>query len=103
MSTVTELALALVVCIAFLGAALASFACLIVDRRSRGESIVSPRSRCVGCKRSLAFYEIIPVVSWLLLRGRCRTCSTSIPPMFFLVELSAACIAGGVCAAILFH
>lgn len=94
---------ALVVCVAFFGAALASFACLVVDRRSRGESIVSPRSHCVGCKRTLAAYEIIPVLSWPLLGGHCRTCGAKISPLFFLVELSAACLAGGICAAILFH
>ncbi len=59
--------------LAFLGGAIAgSFVTVIAHRVPRGESIVGPRSRCPACGARIAAYDNVPVVSWLLLRGRAR-------------------------------
>ncbi|GGJ09491.1 type 4 prepilin-like proteins leader peptide-processing enzyme [Alicyclobacillus cellulosilyticus] len=68
-----------------------SFANVVGERLPRGESLFLPRSHCRGCGRTLAWYELIPVLSWLGLRGRCRTCHAGIPVRYPLLEL-----AGGV-------
>ena len=52
-----------------------------------GRSIVSPPSACLGCGQPVAWYDNIPVVSWLILRGRCRTCRIRIPLRYVLLEL----------------
>ncbi|MCA1830082.1 MAG: A24 family peptidase [Actinomycetota bacterium] len=64
-----------------------SFANVVVWRVPRKESIVSPGSRCPGCARALAWYENIPLVSWVALRGRCRTCKAAISIRYPIVEL----------------
>lgn len=69
------------------GLLLGSFANVVVWRVPRHESIVSPGSRCPSCGRALAWYENVPIVSWLALRGRCRTCRASISLRYPLVEL----------------
>jgi len=79
-----------------LGAALGSFLNVCVHRWPRDESIVSPRSRCPACGRAIGWYDNIPVVSWLLLRGRCRGCGAPISAQYPLVELAAAAIWAGV-------
>ena len=61
------------------GLALGSFLNVVAARMPPGRSIVSPASACMTCGTTLAWYDNIPLVSWLLLRGRCRTCRSSIP------------------------
>jgi len=75
---------------AALGAIVGSFANVCIHRLPRGESVVSPPSRCPACGARIAFYDNVPVVSWLLLRGRCRSCSARIPARYPLVEGATA-------------
>jgi leader peptidase (prepilin peptidase)/N-methyltransferase len=72
----------------FLGGAVAgSFLSVVAHRVPRGESIVGPRSRCASCGAQIAAYDNVPIVSWLLLRGRCRHCEERISIRYPLVEL----------------
>jgi leader peptidase (prepilin peptidase) / N-methyltransferase len=71
----------------FLGLAFGSFLNVCIYRLPLGLSVVTPRSACPHCKRPIAFYDNLPVVSWLLLRGRCRHCKAGISPRYLLVEL----------------
>ena len=72
------------------GAVIGSFLNVVVHRVPRGESLVSPGSRCPGCGAAVKPYDNVPVVSWLVLRGRCRNCGTRISPRYPLVELATA-------------
>jgi leader peptidase (prepilin peptidase)/N-methyltransferase len=69
------------------GLILGSFLNVVAHRLPRGESFVAPRSRCPGCETPIKPYDNIPVLSWLALRGRCRTCRTRISWRYPLVEL----------------
>jgi leader peptidase (prepilin peptidase)/N-methyltransferase len=60
---------------------------VVVDRLPRQESIVSPPSHCVACSAPVRAYDNIPVVSYVVLRGRCRACGARIPPRDALLEL----------------
>jgi leader peptidase (prepilin peptidase)/N-methyltransferase len=74
--------------VAFLfGAIVGSFLNVVVARVPVGESIVHPRSRCPVCRTPIAWYDNVPVLSWLLLRGRCRICRVAISFRYPLVEL----------------
>lgn len=70
-----------------LGLLVGSFLNVVIHRVPLGASVVSPRSACPGCGTGLAARDNIPVLSWLLLRGRCRTCGMSIHIRYPLVEL----------------
>jgi leader peptidase (prepilin peptidase)/N-methyltransferase len=70
-----------------LGLLIGSFLNVVIHRVPRGESVVHPRSRCPGCESEIAPRDNIPVVSWLLLRGRCRNCGEPISVRYPLVEL----------------
>jgi leader peptidase (prepilin peptidase)/N-methyltransferase len=70
-----------------LGLAFGSFLNVCLSRWPAGESIVHPRSHCRNCDHKLAWWENIPLLSWLLLRGRCRNCHTAISWRYPLVEL----------------
>jgi leader peptidase (prepilin peptidase)/N-methyltransferase len=59
------------------------------------ESVVRPRSRCPRCSAPIAWYDNIPVLSWLILRGKCRGCGEGISIQYPLVELTTALIWGG--------
>lgn len=72
------------------GGLIGSFLNVVIWRLPRGESIVSPGSRCLSCERPIAPYDNLPVVSWLLLRGRCRHCGARISVRYPLVELVTA-------------
>src|SRR3954447_23089840 len=65
-----------------------SFVGVVAHRVPRGRSIVGPRSECPSCATPIAAYDNVPVVSWLLLRGRCRSCHAWIPARYPLIELA---------------
>jgi leader peptidase (prepilin peptidase)/N-methyltransferase len=88
-----EIALAAVI-----GAIVGSFLNVVVWRLPRGESLVKPRSRCPACDKPIAPYDNVPVVSWLLLQGRCRNCGARISPRYPLIELITAAAFAGVVA-----
>lgn len=69
------------------GAVTGSFLSVVAHRVPRGESIVGPRSRCASCGAQIAAYDNIPILSWLLLRGRCRHCGERISARYPLIEL----------------
>ena len=73
---------------ALLGLAFGSFLNVCLSRWPAGESVVKPRSHCRNCARTLSWWENIPLLSWLALRGRCRTCKTRISWRYPLVELA---------------
>ena len=73
-----------------IGACLGSFINVLIFRLPRGESIVSPRSRCPGCGRPIRSHENIPIFSYLLLRGKCAGCGVRISPRYPFVELLTA-------------
>lgn len=69
------------------GLAFGSFLNVWIYRLPRGHSIVHPRSACPHCGKPIAFYDNIPVLSWLILRGRCRNCSAHVTVRYLIVEL----------------
>jgi len=71
-----------------LGTLVGSFLNVVVHRLPRGESVVHPRSRCPACGTQLAERDNVPVISWLVLRGRCRFCGVAISLRYPLVELA---------------
>lgn len=70
-----------------LGLLLGSFANVVIYRLPEGLSVVSPRSRCPGCKSAIAWFDNIPVFSWVTLGGKCRSCKTKIHWRYPLVEI----------------
>ena len=76
------------------GLALGSFLNVVAARVPLRRSVVHPGSACMACETPIAWYDNIPIVSWLLLRGRCRSCGTSIPWKYPLVELVTALLIG---------
>jgi leader peptidase (prepilin peptidase)/N-methyltransferase len=72
------------------GLMIGSFLNVCIARIPAGESVVSPRSRCPRCKTLIAWYDNIPVVSYLMLAGRCRKCSLGISAIYPAVELVTA-------------
>jgi leader peptidase (prepilin peptidase) / N-methyltransferase len=80
------------------GAVIGSFLNVLAHRVPRDESIVRPPSRCPECGAPVKPYDNIPVVSWLVLRGRCRNCGTRISARYPLVELATALVFAAVVA-----
>jgi leader peptidase (prepilin peptidase)/N-methyltransferase len=78
---------------AVFGAVIGSFVNVVAYRLPRRESLVSPGSRCPGCGNAIKPYDNVPVIGWLMLRGRCRACLTSISPRYPAVELLTAVLA----------
>lgn len=74
------------------GAAIGSFLNVCIYRWPAGESVIRPRSKCPGCGKTISWYDNIPVLSWILLRGRCRTCGERISVQYPLVEAAVAVI-----------
>ena len=75
-----------------LGAAIGSFLNVLASRYSEKTGFrraLRGRSRCDKCKRTLCWYELIPILSFVALRGQCRTCNKSIPGLYTLVEIIA--------------
>jgi leader peptidase (prepilin peptidase)/N-methyltransferase len=80
-----------------LGAIVGSFLNVVTYRLPRHESLITPASHCPGCGAPVKPYDNIPILSWLLLRGHCRSCSQPISPRYPLVEaLTAALCVGAV-------
>jgi len=75
------------------GALVGSFLNVCILRIPKGESIVSPPSHCPACKSSIPFYDNIPLISYLILRARCRYCGAKISFRYFVVELLMAALA----------
>jgi leader peptidase (prepilin peptidase)/N-methyltransferase len=75
--------------------ALGSFLNVVAARVPLKRSIVSPPSACMGCGTEIAWYDNIPLVSWLALRGRCRSCGTGISARYPAVELVSGLLVAG--------
>jgi leader peptidase (prepilin peptidase)/N-methyltransferase len=73
--------------VTLVGATVGSFLNVVIARVPVGESVVRPRSRCPRCKQAIAWYDNLPVLSWLVLRGRCRGCALPISLRYPVVEL----------------
>jgi leader peptidase (prepilin peptidase) / N-methyltransferase len=71
----------------FLGLAFGSFLNVCIYRLPLGLSVVTPRSACPKCRQGIALYDNLPVLSWLILRGRCRHCKAGISPRYLIIEL----------------
>jgi leader peptidase (prepilin peptidase) / N-methyltransferase len=82
----------LIIYAAVFGAVLGSFLNVAIHRLPLGQSVVRPRSRCPGCEAPIAWYDNVPVLSWVLLRGRCRRCAQRISVQYPLVEIATAVI-----------
>jgi leader peptidase (prepilin peptidase)/N-methyltransferase len=78
-----------------LGACVGSFVNVVAWRWPRRQGIVSPPSRCSTCGRGLRWWENVPLISWIALRGRCRTCGVRLGPGHLLVELGSASLFAG--------
>jgi leader peptidase (prepilin peptidase)/N-methyltransferase len=81
------------------GLLIGSFLNVVAYRLPRGESLVAPASRCPGCETPIKPWDNVPLLSWIFLRGRCRTCSARISPRYPLVELLTAALFGAVVVA----
>ncbi len=83
-----------IVCAGLFGAILGSFlnVCIVRWGAEPKQSVMHPRSRCPRCGSGIAWYDNVPVISWLLLRGRCRGCQLPISVQYPLVELGTALI-----------
>jgi leader peptidase (prepilin peptidase)/N-methyltransferase len=77
---------------AVFGLFVGSYLGVVVDRLPAGESTASGRSHCDACGRTLRWFELVPVVSWLALRGRCRTCGAAVSAQSTLIELATAAL-----------
>lgn len=75
---------------AVLGLCVGSFLNVCIYRLPRGQSLVSPASRCPACGRSLRWFDNVPVVSWLVLRGRCGQCQAPISAQYPIIEVLTA-------------
>lgn len=75
-----------------LGLILGSFLNVCIYRLPRNLSVVRPRSSCPACKRTIAWFDNVPLLSYLLLRGRCRACGAGIPVRYPLIEAATGLI-----------
>ena len=76
-----------IVLLSVLGLAVGSFLNACIVRLPLGQSVVTPASHCRSCGRSLRWFDKVPVLGWVVLRGRCRACGTPISPVYPIVEL----------------
>src|SRR5205807_8792463 len=74
------------------GLAIGSFLNVVIHRVPEKQSVVAPRSRCPHCGTEISPRDNIPVISWLVLRGKCRQCRSPISPRYPLVELATAAL-----------
>jgi leader peptidase (prepilin peptidase) / N-methyltransferase len=79
-----------IIYLTLVGAALGSFLNVAILRWPAEESVIRPRSRCPGCGKGIAWYDNIPILSWLILRGRCRACRRPISIQYPVIELAVA-------------
>lgn len=79
-----------------LGAVFGSFANVLIHRLPRRESIVAPRSHCPACGAPIRPWDNIPIISYLVLRGRCRSCRVRISPRYLIVEIATGALMAGV-------
>lgn len=84
---------------ALFGAVFGSFLNVVRVRMPEGQSLVLPGSHCMHCNQPLAWWQNLPLLSWLLLRGRCHACGSPIPILYPLVELAMAAMWAGCVAA----
>ena len=75
-----------------IGLVIGSFVNVVIHRLPRGESLAWPGSRCPACRAPIRWFDNLPLVSWLLLRGRCRRCAAPISPRYPAVELVTALV-----------
>lgn len=80
------------------GAIVGSFLNVVIIRLPEGRGIVRPPSSCPACGTVLRWHDNIPIVGWLLLRGRCKYCRTKISPQYVLIELLVALLFAGIYA-----
>ncbi len=80
---------------ALTGAAIGSFLNVCIDRLPRGASVITPPSHCAACGRRLTALDLIPIISYLSVKGRCRYCGASIPLRLLFVEVIAAALFAG--------
>ena len=76
--------------VTLLGTAVGSFLNVVIDRLPTQKSIVTPSSHCDHCKKKLSLLELVPIISYLVLRGRCRNCSEKIPLRVLIVEFGTS-------------
>jgi len=86
-----------------LGLTFGSFLNVVIYRLPRGESLSHPPSRCPGCGKAIRIYDNIPVLGWLVLRGRARCCKVWISPRYPLVEALGGLLAWAIVRAIIFE
>lgn len=89
---------AFAVAVGLLGLLIGSFLNVVIARVPEGRSVVRPRSACPSCQHELAWYDNVPVVSWLVLRGRCRGCEAPISVRYVVVEVATAAVFGLIAA-----
>lgn len=75
-----------------IGLALGSFATMLSYRLPRGLSIVTPRSHCVRCKKTLGARDLVPVFSYVVAGGKCRHCGAKIGTRYLLIELAVTAL-----------
>src|SRR5947209_4229016 len=81
----------------FLGATIGSFLNVVIYRLPRGVSLSNPpKSFCPTCKHSLTYFDMFPLLSWLIQRGRCRYCKSKVSSRYFFVELVNGLIWAGI-------
>ncbi|MGC2168860.1 MAG: prepilin peptidase [Acidimicrobiales bacterium] len=88
----------LIVGCGLLGLAIGSFLNVVIYRVPRDESIITPRSHCPTCATPIKEYDNIPVLSWIVLRGKCRHCRAPISPRYIVVELATGALFAGLAA-----
>jgi leader peptidase (prepilin peptidase) / N-methyltransferase len=80
----------------FVGCCMGSFYNVCIYRLPRGESLVRPRSHCTSCGHTLGVFDLVPVLSYLTLKGRCRYCKSAVSPRYMLVEIICGIMFAGV-------
>tara|TARA_B100000212_G_scaffold317287_1_gene272807 strand:- start:402 stop:1202 length:801 start_codon:yes stop_codon:yes gene_type:complete len=75
-----------------IGCSVGSFINVVIYRLPLNQSIVYPNSRCPKCNTSIKWFDILPIISWFLLRGKCRTCKKNISYSYPIIELCTGCL-----------